>query len=400
MTNKIDDIFDSFSSKTIFKDKQFLQSNYTPEIIPHREKEIEQIAGILAPSLRLERPSNLFIYGKTGTGKTLCVKYVESELIKRALKQNIELSILYVNCKLNKVADTEYRIVAELLRKLNEKVAATGLPTQDLYRRFTEIIDKKKQLVIIILDEIDQAVEKMGDGFLYHFTRIGSDLSKAQVSIIGISNDLLFLDHLDPRVKSSLSEEEIIFQPYNAAQLKDILKERANKAFKEDIVQTGVIEKCAAYAALSHGDARKALELLRIAGELVERDSKKELNFEYIDKANTKIEKDKVIDVISKSPKHFQLVLSSIISLTKKNKEAIFTTDVYEIYKNLCSKTRLETLTQRRIGDIISEFDLQGLINFKVISRGRHGRTREIRLSLPPHLIGKVEGILFESLGI
>jgi cell division control protein 6 len=98
------------------------------------------------------------------------------------------------------------------------------------------------------------------------------------------------MDHLDPRVKSSLGEEELVFPPYNALQLQDILKERAESAFKEGTLQEGVIAKCAAYAAREHGDARRALDLLRVAGELAERESSKKITLEHIDAANQKIE--------------------------------------------------------------------------------------------------------------
>ena len=192
----VNNIFDSFIKKTIFKNKIILQSGYTPETIPHREAQIKQVASIIAPSLRVEKPSNLFIYGLTGTGKTLVVQYIKNQLLRKAKEQNIELMIPYINCKLRKVADTEYRILAELIGKLGKKVPATGLPTDQLYRKLVEIIDEKKQVMIIVLDEIDQAVGKIGDEFLYNFTRLNTELTKAQISIIGISNDLKFLDNL------------------------------------------------------------------------------------------------------------------------------------------------------------------------------------------------------------
>ena len=397
---KLDKIFDSFTNRPIFKNKYILQSNYTPETIPHRDKQVNQIASILAPCLRLERPSNLFIYGKTGTGKTLSTQYVRDELLKRAEKQNVELNILYINCKLKKVADTEYRILAELINRLGEKVPATGLPTDRIYQKFIDIIDKKKQLILIILDEVDQAVKKIDDEFLYTLTRLNSNLNNAQISLIGISNDLNFLDNLDPRVKSSLSEEEIVFPPYNALQLQDILKERAEKVFKENVVEEGVVEKCAAFAAREHGDARRALDLLRIAGELAERDGKKKVSLEYIDRANEKIEKDKVLDVIETQPKQFQLALLAIINLSEqKSKGHIFTGDVYNVYQEICKKIKVEILTQRRISDILAEFDMQGIINARVISKGRYGRTREIILSISQALLPKVKEILKEATG-
>jgi cell division control protein 6 len=401
MVIKLDKIFDSFLHDTIFKNKSLLQSNYTPETIPHRDKQIQLIASILAPCLRLERPSNLFIYGQTGTGKTLSVQYVRDELLKKAKEQNIDLKIIYINCKLKKVADTEYRILAELINQLGEKVPTTGLPTDQIYQKFVDIIDKKKQLIIIILDEIDQAIKRMDDNFLYTFTRLNTSLNNAQISIVGISNDLQFSNNLDPRIKSSLSEEEIVFPAYNAPQIQDILRQRAIEAFKENIVGEGVLEKCSAYAAREHGDSRRALDLLRIAGELAERDGKKKLTIEFIDNANEKLERDRIVDIVETQPKQFQITLMAILNLNEKNpNENIFTGDIFNIYYNLCKQIQIEILTQRRISDIIGEFDMLGLINSRVISKGRGGRTRERKLSIPQSLLPKIKEILRESIGL
>jgi archaeal cell division control protein 6 len=200
---------------------------------------------------------------------------------------------------------------------------------------------------------------------------------------------------LDPRVRSSLGEEDLVFSPYNALQLQDILKERAEQAFKEGVLDDGVIAKCAAYAAREHGDARRALDLLRVAGELAERASSPRISLEHIDSANHKIERDKMIDIIESEPKQFQLVLKAIFELEKRNKnEPIYTGDVYNIYQDFCNKSKNEILTQRRVSDILAEFDMLGIINARVISKGRQGRTREIKLMLAHNIKNKVEEIL------
>lgn len=416
MKEELEKIFDNFDKNSIFKNKSLLQINYKPEKILHRDEQIKQIASILAPILRGERTSNLFLYGKTGTGKTLSIQYVRDELLKRIKKDGeFKVRIEYLNCKLKKVSDTEYRILAELIKKLGGEVPSTGLPTQAVYNKFIDLIDSEKQLVVLILDEIDQAVKKISSDFLYNLTRLNSELSKTQICIVGISNNLTFLDGLDPRVKSSLSEEDIVFPPYNALQLKDILNKRSEEAFKEGVLQTGVVEKCAAFAAREHGDARRALDLLRIAGELAERNNSKKILLKHINEANSKIERDKILDVISSEPKQFQLVLYSIIKLseekgkgpggvqktlqpTKTKDESIFTGEVFNLYQDLCMKNNLEVLTQRRVSDIIQEFDMLGIINVKVISKGRGGRMREIKLAITDNVVKKAKEIIEESL--
>lgn len=400
MGNELDKIFEAFDNNGIFKNKAMLQNSYQPEDIPHRGKQIEQIASILAPILRGDRTSNLFLYGKTGTGKTLSIQYVKNELMKRTKKDaDFKLKIEYLNCKLKKVSDTEYRILAELIKKFGGEVPATGLPTQSVYDKFLDTIDSEKQTIVLILDEIDQTAKKISDDFLYNLTRLNSELTKSQICLVGISNNLTFLDELDPRVKSSLSEEEIVFDPYNALQLKDILTRRARDAFKEGVLQDGVISKCAALAAVEHGDARRALDLLRIAGELAERDNSRKIFMKYIDEANDKIERDKILDVIKSEPKQFQVVLSSIIQILDKNPNYhLFTGEVYNFYRDLCIKNHLEVLTQRRVSDIIQEFDMLGIITVNVISKGRGGRMREIKLAITKDITEKAKEIIADSL--
>ena len=393
--------FESFIEKeSLFSNKKALQTSYMPNKILHRDSEFEKVANILAPCLKGDRPSNLFIYGKTGTGKTLTIKNVVSQLEEVSKKTDKPLRIIYINCKLKKIADTEYRLIAQLGRELGKEIPSTGLPTDEVYNLFYSSVDQQNQLLIIILDEIDQLIKKTGDGILYNLTRINENLKNSQLTLIGISNDLCFTDNLDPRAKSSLSEESLVFPPYNALQLQDILKQRSNEAFRENVLAEGVIEKCSAFAAREHGDARRALELLRVAGELAERIDAEKVSIKHIDQAQSKIEDDWIIELVRTQPKQFQAVLYSITLLFTQKQEMLFTGEVYTLYKKISEKISLAPLTQRRISDIIAELDMLGIINAKVLSKGRYGRTREIQLSIPRTTTLKVKDILCEGLGI
>ena len=148
----VDSFFDDFLKKEpLFKNKNVLQANYSPDNIPHREEYIEKVAGILAPALRIEKPSNMFIYGKTGSGKTLVVKHVTESMEKIAASNGLALKIFYLNCKMKRVADTEYRLIAEMARALGVDIPATGLPTDEVYSIFVDNLEKEKILLVLII---------------------------------------------------------------------------------------------------------------------------------------------------------------------------------------------------------------------------------------------------------
>ena len=380
-------------TKPIFKNREYLRPSYTPEELPHRDSQIHQLARILAAPLRGETPSNILIYGKTGTGKTASVKYVTRELELVSNRAPLKVKLVYINCE---EVNTKYRILAVLANTFLEKLKAeresseglpksvpmTGWPTDEVYRCFFRAIDCDKQLAVIVLDEIDKLVLKSGDEVLYNLTRMNSDLKNSKVTIIGISNDLNFMSYLDPRVRSSLSEEELVFHPYNALQLKDILEKRARISFVNDAVKDGVISLCAAHAAREHGDARRALDLLRVAGELAERQSDERVNVEHVRNAYGKIEQDKMVEVIKTLPIQSKLVLYSVVVLAERTPQMIISGEVYRVYRDLCEQAGLDILTQRRVGDLVSELDMLGVISAKIINKGRQGRTKEIKLNV------------------
>ena len=392
------DIFSNYVSKNpIFKDKDTLTIRFTPENIPHREEQINQLAFILAPVLRNEKPSNVFIYGKPGTGKTLVVQKVISGL-GSAAGAEVSLKTIYINCKMKKVSDTEYRLLAQLMEFFGEKVPYTGLPTSELYGRFFRLLDGSTHNVVLVLDEIDFLVDKIGSDFLYNLTRINQDLQKAKVAILGISNNISFIENLDSRVKSSLSEEEMIFPPYNANEIRDILTERAKMAFHPDTISDSAIAKCAALAAQEHGDARKAIDLLRVAGETAERIGSALVRDEHVDIAQNRVDTDRIMEVIRSQPKQSKIVIKAIIELYRKAAKSVQTGDVYDLYGKICQKNNLKPLTQRRVSDLISELDTFGIVTTTNISKGRYGRTRKINVNLSGSVVGKIEEMLSKEL--
>ncbi|QLD87417.1 AAA family ATPase [Natronomonas halophila] len=435
---------DLLEGEPIFENKEVLRPSYTPHKLPHREEQINNMATILVTALRGDTPSNILIYGKTGTGKTASAKFVSEELESTSQKYEVPCEVEYINCE---VTDTQYRVLAQLANKFIDKneeyieerldelgelrdeaaedpevlvdsefdnvaeveaeigtleddleefepVPMTGWPTDRVYQTFFDAVDYHERVVVIMLDEIDKLVEKSGDDTLYNLSRMNSELDNSRVSIMGISNDLKFTDFLDPRVKSSLGEEEIVFPPYDATQLRDILQHRSEIAFKSDTLSEDVIPLCAAFAAQEHGDARRALDLLRTAGELAERDRTETVDEKHVRHAQEKIELDRVVEVVRTLPTQSKLVLYAIILLEKNGVHNINTGEVFNIYKRLAQEIDADVLTQRRVTDLISELDMLGIVNAVVVSKGRYGRTKEISLSVP---LDETEAVLLSD---
>ena len=385
--NILDDVFENFvKSAKLFKDREVLRHDYIPNKLPHREDQIRLLGGVVAPVLKNARCSNIFIYGKTGTGKTAVTKYVLSHLEAKAKEYGASVRFCYINCRMT---GTEYRIFANLSQSIGLMIPFTGLAVGEVFDRFRAGLDSSKTLFIVVLDEVDALIKNRGDGLLYELTRINETLNKSRVSIIGISNDLRLKEFLDPRVFSSLSEEEMIFRPYDARELRNILLERSKLSFNDGSLSESALNVCSALAAAEHGDARRALDLLRVAGEVAERQGAQMVTENHVKEAERNIEHNRVIEALKNLTLHSKLVLLSVYHL---NKSSITTGEIYDVYNKLCSELGAGLLTQRRLGTLVNELDVMGLLNAKVVSMGRYGRTKKIRLEIPRILIKEVFG--------
>jgi len=376
----------------LFKNREALEPSFIPDVLPHRNSEIEKIAGITACALKGDVPPNFLCYGMTGTGKTATVRYISQKLAQHSTKPPWWV---YINCT---VVSTPYRILAHIYNTIvgKEIIPSTGLPKDVILKKLLGLLDQyiKDSICFLVLDEIDILIEKKGGNeILYNLTRLNESLDHCRTSVIGISNKLKFTEFLDARVNSNLEEEEpIVFKPYNANQLYDILKLRAEIAFKEGVIDDGVIKLCAGLAAKENGDARKALQLLRKAGEIAERNQTKKILENHVEKAQKDIDKDYIVEYIFSMPLQAKLTLTAIFLLSKNTKEHIITSgDIYEAHSELAQIIpNVKQLTHRRISDYINELALSGLITATTKSMGHYGRTKIVKLDIEFNLIERI----------
>jgi len=398
----MENIFEKQMAKgTVFVNKDIISPHYIPEKLPFREKQIEEITSSLSAVINNSKPNNLFLYGKTGSGKTSTVKHILEQLNEFAQKKNLCSFSCYVNCRSH---ESKYKVLLKSLRTFYPEKDFLGYSSSFVYEKLLEYANQKKAHLILVLDEIDKV--KDIDELVYSLSRGNDELHGGSLTMIGISNNLMFKDKLDPRTKSSLCERELVFNPYNATELREILVERCGAAFKENSVSDSAISLAAAIAAQESGDARTAVMLLQRAGEIADSESSPTVTDTHVEKAKARVEEEIIISMISTLPQQQQLVLYAIAQLSTQKRGTtklsgeieqgvLYSGEIFDAYLELAKKFDERTITSRWYRQYINELEMYGLILVTNSGKGIKGQTRLVKLGFDA---GKIKTALEKEL--
>ncbi len=355
-----------------------------------RDAEIQDLSSHFAPMFRGGHPVHLSLYGKTGTGKTVTMLYYLNMLQAICRKKKIDMMYIHLDLSTPKPC---FRVLNDLACYLDaSKRYKKGISLDELMGKIEEKMESYRGYFIIFVDEIDH-VRRDLDSFLKFLVKRLPQTVALKLVLVFSSNRLNWLENIDPRIKSFLKINEVFFKPYNAVDLQQILSLRIRKALNQQMIEEGVLEKIAAVSSRTHGDARKAVELLSKSALIAEKEGTK-VTMEFVDRALDDIEKDKYVAMIKSSPKQLQAVLYAIIALTVRMTKPVYTGDAYGAYQSFCSKINLRALTQRAFSDLVSELDMYGFIQARVFSHGRYGRTKEITINLPKEISDRLRQVI------
>lgn len=382
-----------FKESPIFANREVLSPHYIPQHLLFRDRQIHEIENAITPSLRGERGRNVFIYGKTGTGKTSCMKYVV-ERIRRLPMVKAEVS--YINCR---VYNSRYRVLSKIASDHIPLYAKRGYGVIDIYEKVISWVEEANRMLIVILDEID--IIKDLDDLIYTLTRANSDMKSGGITIIGISNRVSFKEELDPRSLSTLYENELVFPPYNSQELAAIVKERIEKGFKPNVVDPACVNLAAAISAKESGDARLALKIITKAGELAEERNLKAVTSKEVSEAAKQAEEEIAYELINTLPEHERLIVYAIALMTisgsrykrlnEGNDSFVLSGEIYSRYTSIAESLHKEVKSARLYRRYIADLDMQGIIISYESGKGIRGHTKLIRLAYPP---GKIKEMI------
>ncbi|MFA5107995.1 MAG: AAA family ATPase [Candidatus Micrarchaeia archaeon] len=387
---------DILSAPSLFANRNVLSPHFVPDVLPFRDGEVHKIMVAVAPALAGERPRNMFIYGKTGTGKTCSVRRVMREFEQKG----VDAKTCYINCRMY---NSRYRVIQKIAKEYIPELDKSGFGLSHFYEKIIEFTRGpvgSPRRVIVVLDEVDMVKDL--DELIYTLTRMNDELTQGSLSIIGITNRLSFKDVLDPRSKSSLCETEMVFTPYTPVQLRAILEQRVMDGFKAGAVHESALNLAAAIAAQETGDARYALKLLLKAGEIADEKTLRVITDREVEEARRNVDIDLATETIATLPSHQQLVLLAVCNLSLKtsgyqrlatdadNEKNLMSGEVYEEYSKVCRQFRKPKRSARWYREYLNDLEMLGLITTIESGRGMRGHTRLIKPGYEPEQMRKI----------
>ena len=385
----------SRQSKSILINPDYLDDENLPEDVRTavlkeifnkniREKQLSRIISHLTPVLDGAHPPSALVYGPTGSGKTVSLIHVLSTFKKVAKLHNINFDYRYIDLTSPKTYFGALNELAIALDGSNRKYRK-GIPIEFMQGKIVAAMAGFDGFLTLLIDEADNICPNP-DALLTYLGKTLPRKVSCRIILILLTNRLDWEKTLDPRILSFLKKTDIIFEPYHAMDLLEILKLRSQKALREDKVDPAALKKMAALASRETGDARKAVELLTKAVRVAEETSG-HLGEKEVDIAEHLLEVDKTTELINALATQQRLALQACYSALKKGTRKATSGEAYEVYAGICKEQEYRPLTQRRFCDMISFLDLYGLINARVVSMGRYGKTREIMSSLPEKVV-------------
>ena len=383
----IRDMLDDEGEASVFVNRDLVEPDtiIDEERIVGRDDQLESVVSFLKPTLQGNRPPNMLLYGPAGTGKSLIIGAVTQQIIELCQSKGERFGVVDINCQpINTLDQAVYELVQTVAQDVGTEVGVpeTGVSTKRKYRRLYELINEHYDSVIFILDEIDLLVgrrendEPAYSKLLYQLSRASNTNEiEGRVSVAALTNDPKFMEDVDGRAESSFNPRDVYFPDYDANQLREILENRRD-AFRQDALNDDVIPLVAAFAAQSHGDARKAIDLFRGAGDLADERGDEVVTEDHVRESQEEIDKDrslKLVEGLTTQKKVSLYATAAVAHHSNRTGSSVPSPVGFKVYQWVTDELDADQMTRETYVKYVKELSTYGLISTARKSRGRGG---------------------------
>ncbi|MEM2936189.1 MAG: ORC1-type DNA replication protein [Candidatus Bathyarchaeia archaeon] len=386
---------------TVFKDEGKLDINYVPSRLPHRDHQLQLLSQFFR--FALERPGQMaqrvLITGKIGTGKTVLSQRFGLNLEREARDRGINLQYVHVNCR--ECGGSAFLILQQAILKFYPNFPGRGYSAEELPRMLMQVLDEQNAHIIVALDEVDALIRVAGSDPLYVLTRIHEGrLGKPQrLSLICILREAQYLEKLDPSTRSTLQRNIIHLEEYSTPQLRDILKDRVDIAFRDGTVSEETLEFIAESAASEEGDARYAIELLWRAGKYADTSGSPEVSPEHVRRAAVSLYPTIRRDTVYSLGVHEKLFLLGLVRRFSQTGGPFMSMgEAEEAYAIACEEYGEKRRGYTQLWKYVKELSALGIIRTRPSGTGYRGKTT--LLSLPKVPASDLERELTKALSM
>ncbi len=383
----IREMLDDEGEASVFVNRDLVEPDtiIDEERIVGRDDQLESVVSFLKPTLQGNRPPNMLLYGPAGTGKSLIIGAVTQQIIELCQSKGERFGVIDINCQpINTLDQAVYELIQTVAIDVGADIGVpeTGVSTKRKYRRLYNLINRHYDSVIFILDEIDLLVGRRANDepayskLLYQLSRASNtDEIEGRVSVAALTNDPKFMEDIDGRAESSFNPRDVYFPDYDATQLREILGNRRD-AFRQDALDEDVIPLVAAFAAQSHGDARKAIDLFRGAGDLADERGDEEVRENHVRESQEEIDKDrslKLVEGLTTQKKISLYATAAVANYSNRSRSSVPSPVGFTVYQWVTDELDADQMTRETYVKYVKELSTYGLVSTARKSRGRGG---------------------------
>ena len=372
--------------RSVFVDEGVLDLNYVPPSLLHREGELRLLTGLFrfiftAP---YEMTQRAIIVGGVGTGKTALAQRFGLGLMAEARSRRVRTRYLHVNCR--ELRGSLFMVLRRAVKALKPEFPDRGYSSNELLETLMQILDEADEQLVLCLDEVDALIDAEGSDALYNLTRVQEERMEGprRLSLICISKSLDAFQKLDRSTLSTLQRNVIQMSEYTQPQLADIVRSRAELAFRVDATPPEIIDFISELAAAEGGDARYAIDLLWRAGKYADLGYSREVQPEHVRRAAATLFPALREEAVRQLSHHEQLVLLAVARHFKHTREAYASTgEVERSYRVVCEEYGEEPRGHTQFWKYLKQLRGLDAVSIRLQATAR-GRTQLISLAKVP----------------